>query len=64
METKNLPSDFFHESTGFLIHTLSYFHMGMVKGLESSGIGRKLLKVAELQRSNLEGLQSQFRNFF
>jgi hypothetical protein len=39
MENKNLPekdsstrlltSDFFHESTAFLIHTLNYFHIGM-----------------------------------
>ncbi len=34
------------------------------KVLESSGTGRKLLKVAELRKSNFEGPQSQFSNFF
>ncbi len=34
------------------------------KGLESSGTGRRLLKVAELRKSNFEGPQLQFRNFF
>ncbi len=34
------------------------------KGLESSGTGRRLHKVAELRKSNFEGLQSQLRNFF
>jgi hypothetical protein len=34
------------------------------KGLERTGTGRRLLEVAELQKSNLEGPQSQFRNFF
>jgi hypothetical protein len=32
------------------------------KGLESSGTGRRLRKVAELQKSNFEDLQSLFRN--
>jgi hypothetical protein len=34
------------------------------EGLESSGIGRKLLRVVELRKLNFESLQSQFRNFF
>ena len=36
----------------------------MEKGQERSGISRRLWKVAELQKSNFEGPQSQFRNFF
>jgi hypothetical protein len=31
---------------------------------ESSGIGRRLQRVAELRKSNFEGPQSQFSNFF
>jgi hypothetical protein len=34
------------------------------QGLESSGIGRRLRKVAELRKTNFEGPQSQFHNFF
>jgi hypothetical protein len=34
------------------------------KGLESSGTGRRLRKVAELRKSNFEAPQLQFRNFF
>jgi hypothetical protein len=29
-----------------------------------SGIGRRLLRVAELRKSNFEGPKSQFHNFF
>ncbi len=36
----------------------------MEKGLASSETGRRQQRVAELQKSNFEGPQLQFRNFF
>jgi hypothetical protein len=50
-----LPSDFFHESTEFLIHSLNYFHMGMVheKNRDRKSCANVPLKSSEYKKKHL-----------